>query len=89
MVCVCQTCAEAQTDTRVMMVLLWSLPFQKQSNERAFRAEAGRAQLAPGALCHVPSPWRARQGEQKSSGITKPWLGSQPKEGAPEVGGWS
>lgn len=59
---VLQTCAEAQIDTRVMM-LLWSLPFlgKEQRNKRAFRAEAGHAQLALGVLCHAPSPWRARQ----------------------------
>lgn len=61
-VLVLQTCAEAQIDTGVMM-LLWSLPFlgKEERNKRAFRADAGHAQLALGVLCHAPSPWRARQ----------------------------
>lgn len=59
---VLQTCAEAQIDTGVMM-LLWSLPFlgKEQRNERAFKAEADHAQLALGVPCRAPRPWRARQ----------------------------
>lgn len=60
-VCVSQTCAEAQTDTRVMMIL-WSLPFlgKEHRHGSAFRAEADHAQLPLGVLCHALSPMRAQ-----------------------------